>query len=73
VNDHAIVRPDAMNARLDEAVERGGTAVFFHEDPAGGSPLHEILAGAEGSLIGPEGGLSPREVALHQASGFRRA
>jgi 16S rRNA (uracil1498-N3)-methyltransferase len=106
VSDHAVARPEEMNARLerwrriareareqsgaarptviepparlDEAIgrERGGTAVFFHEDPAGSSPLHGILAGAEGSLavlIGPEGGLSPRETALLEASGFRRA
>jgi 16S rRNA (uracil1498-N3)-methyltransferase len=64
--------------RLDDAAQRhhGGTAVFFHEEPAGGSPLHEILAGAEeplAVLIGPEGGLSPREAALLGASGFRRA
>jgi 16S rRNA (uracil1498-N3)-methyltransferase len=71
----AVIEPPA---RLDETVgrTRGGTAIFFHEDPAGGSPLHGILAGAEGSLvvlIGPEGGLSPREVALLEASGFHRA
>jgi 16S rRNA (uracil1498-N3)-methyltransferase len=64
--------------RLDEALrrERGGTAVFFHEDPEGASPLHEILAGAVAPitvLIGPEGGVSPREVALLAAAGYRRA
>ncbi len=71
----ALIEPPA---RLDEAVkrERSGTAIFFHEEPAGGSPLHEILAGAVGPLvvlIGPEGGLSPREAALLASSGFRQA
>jgi 16S rRNA (uracil1498-N3)-methyltransferase len=71
----AVIEPPV---RLDEAAQhrRGGTAVFFHEDPSGGSPLHEVLAGAEeplAVLIGPEGGLSPREAALLEASGFRRA
>ncbi len=65
-------------ARLDEAVarRRGGTAVFFHEDRAGAEPLHEILAEADRPvtvLVGPEGGLSPRETALLEGAGFRRA
>jgi 16S rRNA (uracil1498-N3)-methyltransferase len=64
--------------RLDEAAtrRREGTAVFFHEDRAGAEPLHEILAEADGPvtvLVGPEGGLSPRETALLAAAGFRRA
>jgi len=74
------VRPPVIEppVRLEEAVERerGGTALFFHEEPAAGSPLHAILAGARSLvtvLIGPEGGLSPRETALLEASGFRRA
>jgi len=70
----AVIEPPV---RLDDAVRRRleGTAVF-HEDPAGGSPLHEILAEAEeplAVLVGPEGGLSPREAALLGESGFRRA
>lgn len=63
--------------RLDEAAGRGrdGTAVYFHEDPAGSEALHDILAGSDGPvtvLVGPEGGLSPRETALLDAAGFRR-
>jgi 16S rRNA (uracil1498-N3)-methyltransferase len=71
----ALIEPPV---RLDEAIgrERAGTAVFFHEDPAASSPLHGILAGAEGPfavLVGPEGGLSPRETSLLASSGFRQA
>ena len=71
----AVIEP---SVRLDEAVSRprGGTAVFFHEERTGAEPLHGILAGADGPvtvLIGPEGGLSPRETALLETAGFRRA
>ena len=52
------------------------TALFFHEQPRGGAPLHQLLAGMPRSvaiLIGPEGGLSADEAALLEGAGFHPA
>ena len=53
-----------------------GTALVFHETPVGEESLHALLAGSAGRvsvLIGPEGGLSPVEVAFLRGQGFRPA
>jgi 16S rRNA (uracil1498-N3)-methyltransferase len=53
-----------------------GTTIFFHEQPLEECSLHELLAPdarAVSILIGPEGGLAPKEVALLRQSGFRPA
>ncbi len=55
------------------AEEEWGTALFFHEKPLGNEPLHALLAHAPSRvsvLIGPEGGLSPAEVAFLAEAGF---
>ena len=62
--------------KLASIVEGGadwGTALLFHEQPVAATPLHQLLAGsprAVSILIGPEGGLSGREVELLVAAGF---
>ncbi|HVO39927.1 MAG TPA: RsmE family RNA methyltransferase [Spirochaetia bacterium] len=53
-----------------------GTALFFHEERLSAGSLHELLAGQTDRvsiLVGPEGGLSPAEVNLLTAAGFRPA
>jgi 16S rRNA (uracil1498-N3)-methyltransferase len=50
-----------------------GTALLFHEQDVAGHPLHSVLAGrppAVSVLIGPEGGLDAKEVALLTDAGF---
>ncbi len=51
-----------------------GVPLVFHEKPVGGDSLHALLAvrpSAVSLLVGPEGGLSPAELARAQAAGFR--
>ncbi|HEY9595691.1 MAG TPA: RsmE family RNA methyltransferase, partial [Spirochaetia bacterium] len=61
---------------LDEAVGAGrdwGVALFFHERPVESTSLHGLLAGRPPLVtvvIGPEGGLSDREVDTLRAAGF---
>jgi 16S rRNA (uracil1498-N3)-methyltransferase len=53
--------------------EDWGTALLFHEQDVADHPLHRALAGrpsAVSVLIGPEGGLDGKEVALLTAAGF---
>lgn len=64
--------PLARAATLGE----GDIGLLFHEEPLGAASLHRVLAGTPpGSriclLIGPEGGLSPREVESLVGAGFR--
>ncbi len=51
----------------------GGPGLFFHERPLANKTLHEYLLDAAGEValvVGPEGGLSSREVALLTDAGF---
>ncbi len=57
-----------------EAGEDWGTALLFHEKPIEGASLHRLLAARPTTvsvLVGPEGGLSEREVALLRRAGFK--
>jgi len=61
---------------LGAGANAAGRSVFFHEEPSGAEPLHRILATEielVRILVGPEGGLSPDEVRLLRASGWRQA
>ena len=63
--DHA-----GLVARVGEVVAAGGVAVVLHETAT--TPLHEVALPATGELIvvvGPEGGISDREVAALTAAG----
>jgi 16S rRNA (uracil1498-N3)-methyltransferase len=60
-------------ASIAEKGEDWGLALFFHEQPLGGLPLHRLLAGRPAKVsivIGPEGGLSGTEVGLLTTAGF---
>jgi 16S rRNA (uracil1498-N3)-methyltransferase len=51
-----------------------GLPLLFHEKPLGEENLHSLLAArprAVSLLVGPEGGLSEKEVARAQGAGFR--
>jgi len=53
--------------------EGGGTGLFFHERPLANKTLHEYLLDATDQIalvVGPEGGLSEKEVALLTSAGF---
>jgi 16S rRNA (uracil1498-N3)-methyltransferase len=71
--------PVIEEPRALEAIRGGrwGTGIFFHEVPAGGASLHQVLAGCAGGrvsvLVGPEGGLSPAEVDFLRTQGFSPA
>jgi 16S rRNA (uracil1498-N3)-methyltransferase len=61
-------------AWVTECDEDWGTALFFHEQPLPGAPLHRLLAegpGVVSLLVGPEGGLSAREVELLRSAGWK--
>lgn len=63
-------------ASLAEEAGSWGTALFFHEEKLAATSLHELLAEPDecvSILVGPEGGLSPAEVDLLTAAGFRPA
>jgi len=72
-----IEGPRTLASLAEEAVggQGGwGAALFFHEEKLSATSLHELLAGAPPTvsvLIGPEGGLSGREVALLAGTGWR--
>ncbi len=71
-----LVEAPRTLASLAEEPGSWGTALFFHEERLAGATLHELLAQPARSvsvLIGPEGGLSPAEVDLLTAAGFRPA
>lgn len=56
---------------LDAAPERGGLRLML--SPHAGVPMAQLADSVAGVslLVGPEGGLSEREVAMAQAAGFR--
>jgi 16S rRNA (uracil1498-N3)-methyltransferase len=63
-------------AEIAAAGNGWGTAIYFHEQPSGSTPLHWLLAHRPPRitiLIGPEGGLAPAEVDFLRAAGFQGA
>jgi len=74
-----IEEPRQLAALAAEAAKgegAWGTGLFFHQERVEAATLHELLADAPRAvsvLIGPEGGLSPGEVAALTAAGFRPA
>ncbi|OQY39519.1 MAG: hypothetical protein B6229_03600 [Spirochaetaceae bacterium 4572_7] len=56
-----------------DSINEPFTGLFFHQVPIGNAPLHNSLTKAQKVVvivIGPEGGLSPKEVELLQNHGF---
>ena len=71
-----VIESPRTLASLAGAPGDWGTALFFHEQRLSAGSLHELLAGQTDRvsiLVGPEGGLSPTEVDLLMAAGFRPA
>ena len=56
------------------AVEAGAVALFFHQAPMAGKSIHQYLGGSLSKVslfIGPEGGLSTKDIAVLEAKGFK--
>jgi 16S rRNA (uracil1498-N3)-methyltransferase len=70
-----VVPPVDLSALVRCVPAEGARDIVFHEDPVGSEPLHRILCGPVTEvrvLLGPEGGLSPGELGLLRAAGWRQ-
>lgn len=68
------VEPPEELERAVEAWDGRGPGFFFHEKPLAESSLHRYLSDIPAEmavLVGPEGGLSPKEVAFLLGKGWR--
>lgn len=66
--DHLYDMKDALST-----LPKDYTGIFFHQDPLNNRSLHETLLQCKKDVvvvIGPEGGLSHKEVSLLQENGF---
>jgi len=71
--DTRIETPEDLESAVAVWAERG-PGFFFHEKPLAESSLHRYLSDipAEAAiLVGPEGGLSPKEVSFLSGKGWR--